>query len=237
MKKKALLLATALSALVHQGNFASTKNQIVDHTKHQIAVSFGGQESKQDAKTVYVSWIQEKISDKNPDSMNHQTIITMHMDDILVKYGKEKWLDIIRQHMLIEINLLREQKWLSKLMFNTILNNSTQKHAEFLSKNAHLYDFTWINKTQSPHIEYSHNGDMMNTPWTRASSLWYHFSLIKENISTIWFLRWKEKWSITEILQERLWEKGHAENIFSPTKDIWIAYEQWIVVINFANSQ
>jgi hypothetical protein len=87
MKKGAIILATALASLVSKGNFANT-TQIKDNAKNQIMINFDGQHSKQDKNTFYVAG--EKSHDgihQEPDILvDHQTIITMNMDDILAKY-------------------------------------------------------------------------------------------------------------------------------------------------------
>lgn len=238
MKKSVIILATALASLASKGNFANT-TKIEDNAKKQIVVNFDDQQSKQDKNTFYVpSTKQLSGIDKEPDIIDHQTIITMNMDDIIKTYGQVKWIELMRNHFLEEINILRKEKWLPDLQSNTILNNSAQQHVDFLTTHANMYDFSGNDgQSQNPHIEYNPDNTSRNTPGQRASALWYKFSLIKENISTVWFLRPIQKWSIQDVLNERLWEDWHAKNIFSLTTDIWIGYDSGIIVIDFAKTQ
>lgn len=43
------------------------------------------------------------------DSLDHQKIIIMDVDSILLKYGKTKGLEIINKHALIELNKIRKE--------------------------------------------------------------------------------------------------------------------------------
>jgi len=42
------------------------------------------------------------------DSLEHEKIMQMKIDTIFTEYGKEKGMEIIREHMLIEINHQRQ---------------------------------------------------------------------------------------------------------------------------------
>lgn len=181
------------------------------------------------------SWLKGKnLNTLSQKEKSHETLLAMNFDKILTTYWPEKWLEIIQKHFIQELNLLRQAKWLPVLQANNLLATSVQNHAQFLANHSNMYDFTWRNKVKSPHIQYSETGEVLNTPKQRALDLWYTFSLIKENISTVWFVKPHDKGSIQTVLNERLWEKWHAENIFSSTQDIGVGYAHGLVVIDFA---
>lgn len=79
------------------------------------------------------------------NTVDHNKFINMNIDSILSIYWKERWLDLVREHMLIEINNYRKQFWLSQLLTDSNLNNCAQNYAIYLVNNHESWHFA--NKT------------------------------------------------------------------------------------------
>lgn len=208
MKKPAIILAAAL-ALVPKGNFAHTA-QIQDATQKQIIITFDDQQT-QDKNT---------FTDKQPNSIDHQTIISMNMSDILTQYGETQGMEMIRQHFLEEINSLRTNNALPILHLDALLNNAAQDHAEDVVKNNY---FLRINNL---HI---------NKKWEdwkiRIKNTWYRTH--EKNIKTGEII---SKWPLTikNILASFMDSATHKNQILDPNYfDMWVWEKDWIIVICF----
>lgn len=201
MKKGAIILATALASLVSKGNFANT-TQIKDNAKNEIMVTFDGHQSKQDKNTFYAP-ITKQVGgvDKEPDLIDHQTIITMNMDDILAKYGKMKWMELIKTHLVLEINNYRRSLNNDPLVAVDDMNLLAQTHAQVLAKNKSF-----------SHID-ANGGDVSD----RADAEKINYTVIGENL-------WYNKKTINDIVN---WYKngqktGHFEIFSKDYSKIWI---------------
>ena len=63
---------------------------------------------------------------------NHEDFITTRVDKIFKLYWKERWLELINQHMLIEINKFREENWRPPLKLDLEIQKLSQARAEHL---------------------------------------------------------------------------------------------------------
>lgn len=72
------------------------------------------------------------------DTLDHQTIITTPVDSIFLKYWQEKWLEIIREHTLKEINIFREKHNLPACTMDPLLQDVSLEYAKFISKKKQL---------------------------------------------------------------------------------------------------
>ena len=89
------------------------------------------------------AWLKEKTSmqgnhQKTPDKLiqkekekTHQEIVQMAFDQIFATYGKEKWLDIIREHIVIELNTYRKSHDMPLLSLDPVLTTVSQKFATY----------------------------------------------------------------------------------------------------------
>lgn len=75
----------------------------------------------------------KKVAEKN-DTIDHQKIITMNVDDILKMYP-DNGMEIIREHTLMELNKIRQTNGLEKLSQNQKLTRCAQDYAEYLYNN------------------------------------------------------------------------------------------------------
>jgi len=135
------------------------------------------------------------------DTSFHEKIITTNMDSILVTYGKEKWLNIIREHMVIEINKLRKLYNQPPVTQDSTLNIAAQNFAEYGSP----YGGLW----------HSFNGknvyDMWIDPYKYIATA-ENVSYGKETIASVIESRYKsKKWHKETMLglniSEYTWKK------------------------------
>lgn len=150
----------------------------------------------QDAK--YPIDLQKKntieLVDKNVDSLDHGKIIHIKFDSILKEYGSEKWLEIIRNHMLIEINTYRKLNKKQPLSSDSTLNEATQKFAEYGSPYKalwHYFDGKWVEDmwvnldnylNMSENVAYGSN-DIATTVSDRYHSEGHKKNMIGLNVS------------------------------------------------------
>lgn len=100
-------------------------------------------------------------------NIEHQKIIKKKISDILSGYGQEQWMEIIRKHLLIEINTARAKVQAPAMKLDTTLTRMAQGHAQDMKKN-NYFDHT---DSQWRHI------------WDRAKDAGYQYSVISENIA------------------------------------------------------
>jgi len=107
-------------------------------------ISSKAQKDKEDiGKDLTEVLYEEKNDNKVIDINNHESIINSKYSDIISYFWKEKWIKIIRKHMLIEINKIRNEK--NPLVINNELNICAQNYADTLSKNKLVtHGYNWI---------------------------------------------------------------------------------------------
>lgn len=202
MKKGAIILTAALTSLVSEGNFANT-TQIKDNAINQIMVTFDNQDNKQDKNTFYV--VGEKPNDgihQEPDILiDHQTIISMNMGDILAKYGKVKWLKLIKQHLVLEINNYRLSLHNTPLVMTNDMNKIAQDYAQVSAQNK----------------SFSHIDNAGHDVSDRADAQKINYTVIGENL-------WYNKKTINDIVNwyKKGKETGHFEIFSKEFSKIWI---------------
>ena len=126
------------------------------------------------------------------DSLDHETIINTRIKDLLNIYWEEKWREIIRNHMLIEINILRSKYDAGPLILNDALNDACQLHSEYMEKN----------------MITTHQGEKFSSPTSRAKDNNYEGYLIYENIGFMWF--WTPP-TIKNIIQQQIDSPPHFD--------------------------
>ncbi|MEI7919716.1 MAG: hypothetical protein WCH65_06090 [bacterium] len=88
---------------------------------------------------------------------NHNAIIEEPIENIVQKYGPKEGIEIIRKHLLIEINKQRAKEKLPKLVEEACLTNAAQSYATFLENNNSRYYDDDGNVLHDPHIQYIGN--------------------------------------------------------------------------------
>jgi len=144
------------------------------------------------------------------NSLDHDSIINIDANDILKIYGSEKGLKIIRQHMIIEITKLRDEKRLPKCNEDNILDQITQEYAKYL-----------FMKKKITHID---------DKWR-----WLKERLEEKNFEFImcWETLWYWQWTITEIIKSRMNSPSHRNVILEKVNFTWNHYKRiWIWYYN-----
>lgn len=141
------------------------------------------------------------------DSLDHEIIINIRIKDLLDTYWEEKWWEIIRNHMLIEINILRSKYDAGPLILNDALNKACQWHSEYLEKN----------------MISSHKWENFSSPTSRAKDNNYEGYLVYENIGFMWF--WNTP-TIKNIIQQQVDSKPHFDCLINKRmKYLWFWFE------------
>lgn len=134
----------------------------------------------------------------NSDTLDHSIIKKMHMSDILDEYWEEKWWEIIKDHLLVEINDMRSIYHLAPVVFNDTLNIAAQEYAEYCVEHNHISHFDLEKKTHQDRVE----------------KHWYTRK-VSENISV------SVNTSIEHIVYDWLnnWSPWHRNNILYGTEE------------------
>ena len=142
---------------------------------------------------------------ESPDDIKHKEIAGMNIDSILATYGQEKWMELVNEHTLIEINKLRIAKQLVPLEISHDVMVSSQKQAEFLDK-------LW--KTQ--HMAW----DLVLPKRLERENI--VFSICWENLAD-------GQTNIAQVVEHwRTLSETHKENLLNPKfKKIWLGYAAW----------
>ncbi|MFZ2151091.1 MAG: CAP domain-containing protein [Candidatus Absconditicoccaceae bacterium] len=113
--KKALIgLAILGAGLVGSPSFSQNTEKIKNDTKNSSLANLGGKE------------------------LTHDTIVKMDFKDILKIYGKEKGMEIIREHFVQEINIYRRIMDRPPLVLDDTLNEAAQRFADYGAKHKGL---------------------------------------------------------------------------------------------------
>lgn len=75
---------------------------------------------------------------ENRGSMEHQKIIKENVKNILGIYGQEKWMEIIREHVLEQINKKRSELGNTPLKLHPIMNALAQSKAKDMADNEYF---------------------------------------------------------------------------------------------------
>jgi len=186
-------LAGALSAPLYGQTNKTTNNKTITTE----------QENKIDTSKV-VNYAD--LVDKN-DSIEHERIIHTNVDSILQEYGEEKGMEIIKEHLLIEINIQRKKRDIQPLIRDSLLNIAAQKHAEDMYNNHY---FSHINMKWED-INY------------RIQKTWYKKKNNNEN-----YAHWPS--TIRGVMDTWMNSRLHKRSILN-YEDIWIWYinKTWVV--------
>lgn len=141
----------------------------------------------------------------NIDSLDHNIIKKMTMNKIIETYGEDIWQNILRKHLLIEINAIRKNYNLPNLQFNDTLITVAQKYSGYCAEYDHLFHYDLENKSRLD----------------RAKEEWYQKE-VRENINRSLNI------SLEEMLHEwRMKSTWHKKNILQGKSECWIGVTQW----------
>ena len=149
------------------------------------------------------------------DSLSdHETIINQNVKDILTK-NKEKWMEIISQHLLLEINALRKQKSSEKVnIWDLTISSEVQTSAQ---QRADHCDNLW---------KITH-GEGKENVYNRLKTNKVALSTCSENLAS---------WEITikQLVADWLLSPVHTDNMINPkfTK-MWLWYKNGKRVLIF----
>jgi len=154
------------------------------------------------------------------DKPEHGTIINMDIQDIIKIYWWEKWLELVANHMIWEINKFREEDGKDTLQLDQNLGDFTQKWTKYISDN-HGTDQSL---KKSLHLQWS------LVLWKRLKKDNIPFIICAENI-------WKWQKNIRQILDDWMEKsQAHRESILNPKfKKIGIWYYGDIWIITFTD--
>ncbi len=135
VKKKLAILALATLGFTEPtiGNISHIQK---DTDKNLIETFQDDPNNEKKSDTFY---IQEQVK-------SHEDIINTNTEQLLKTYGQERWMEIIREHVCIELNTVRQNNNLQKLNQNKRLTRAAQEYAKYLSENnRHNHkDKSWI---------------------------------------------------------------------------------------------
>lgn len=184
-------------------------------------------------------WLAQNINTKTTKEQtkeilieNHETIIQKSYEDIIWQYGLEKWITIIRKHMLIEINKERKNIWLEPFQDNQLLSNAAQEHAEFLKKNYDMY--YGPNSKADTHVQFFQDWRPFRVIWDRTQAAGYPWVFTTECI-----VNWAK--NIKDAIEWRMLSPPHKAKILSKNTytEIWSWFAIWdgkyISVLNLWN--
>ncbi len=153
------------------------------------------------------TWVKKQIADI--DTIRHEDIINMQFSDIIDMYWEDDWTMIIRNHLTIEINKIREQYNVPELRQDKYLNDAAQLHAAYMHK----------------HWELTHNEKGL---YIRLACVWYVWTFVCENVSYMG----SGNITIDNVVKWRKNSKPHFSNIISK-ESLYLgfgAYWQYMVL-------
>lgn len=128
MKKSKLLIAVWLSVLAGAGTPNINANNI-GYAK-ELVYNFDNTQK----------WDTKKINSNNDiDLSSHEEIINTDVSTILESLWYEKWIEVIRQHFLEEINMYRVKNNIVQLKLDSTLNEAAQRFADHWSEHHALW--------------------------------------------------------------------------------------------------
>lgn len=170
-----------------------------------------------------------ELVEKN-DSVEHEKFIHMKLDSIFAEYGQEKWMEVIKKHLLMEINIQRK-------MYNDKLQASPDSLANKRILPAALTGDSLLDVAAQNHAEDMYEKNYfahINKQWKdrqyRIKQTWYLLEKKWENINY---------WPSTIRGAMDFWMKSrwHRYNILdSDYVNLWMGYCGWYRVTTFGGN-
>ena len=95
--------------------------------------------------------------------VDHQKIIKILPEYLIQEYGQDVWLELLREHLRIEINAIRKKYQKSEVVMDEYLNQKAQDYAQYMGDNDH---FSHYDKTGKPFAEWVNtDGNLYFPEW------------------------------------------------------------------------
>ena len=121
------------------------------------------------------------------ETTNHDEFINTNIFELQEIYWKERCLQLINQHALIEINNIRKEYWKPELRIDENIRKFSQNRAQYLFENWLLDHWEWEDNL----------ANRLNRQWIRRTNC-------GENL-------WQWQMTIKRIIYSRMNSKGHKE--------------------------
>jgi len=195
--KKALIwLAIIWAGLVWSPSFSQTKENVKENTKKELVNNY---------------WKE----------ISHEDIVSMNLKDILQTYGKEKWMEIIRENFLIEINNKRADLGNKPLKLHAVIDNLAQEQAQDMADNNYFSHTDKNGKSASDRM--IANGKYNYKRY--ASNISFNISTIREVVQS--------------YINSNKRNTGHYDVIIvKEYEDLWVGFAKgkngiWFIVVNY----
>lgn len=205
IKKWIIIGSIALASSLPFSSNAQTNKITKNEIKKELIDNFWNKEKNQN----------DTIAIKNIDILieNHETIINTNTKDILEEYWESEGLNIINNHLILEINKLRKEQGIPELIeINKKLKTATQKQSEFLNKEWRIYHMKWENilrkRLEKDSIDFL--------------TCWENLAIWQKNIKI--------------VIDDRMSSEWHKRNILNKYfKKIWLWLKEKTRVLYFTN--
>lgn len=198
-------------------NAQAQNNWIIQNTKDKLCYNLSDK------------WLKlTHPSEKNLDALSHEDFIKTNIFDIIEWYWKEKWLDMIRKHMIQELNNIRligenNIKYQLNYFGDYISNENINRNLIEINRNDILENFSQTRAEKLFHEKKLEHWEWDNNLQNRLLSTWiYDWNFAAENL-------WQWQMSIKQIIVQRILSKEHCFVLFNKNlTDFWI----WIYCTN-----
>ena len=160
MNKLWLLTACCLSLWIH--NWIQAQTKTTQKQIQEVYISEDGRDTlflpvknkwnntQQDTIEDFLQKGYIIVNNDLPEEIeNHEDFITTHIDKIFKLYWKKRGLELISQHMLIEINRFREKNWKPPLNLDPEIQDLSQARAEHLYNENSCEHWKWNDSLQA----------------------------------------------------------------------------------------
>lgn len=146
------------------------------------------------------------------DTIDHEQFIHRNISEIFDEYGEEKWLLLVNQHLLIELNKIRVENGAKELVLDDQIIQLAQKQAIHLDSLDKIFHENFWDRLDANNIEYNSywenlwlwqtNIDDIVKQW--MTSPWHKSNILKKSFKKMWLgIKLNPKWNIRVL--NRIW--------------------------------
>lgn len=139
------------------------------------------------------------------DTIDHEQFIHKNISEIFDEYGEEKWLLLVNQHLLIELNKIRVENGAKELVLDDQIIQLAQKQAIHLDSLDKIFHENFWDRLDANNIEYNSywenlwlwqtNIDDIVKQW--MTSPWHSSNIKKRSFKKMWLgLIYNKRWNI-----------------------------------------
>lgn len=139
------------------------------------------------------------------DTIDHEQFIHRNISEIFDEYGEEKWLLLVNQHLLIELNKIRLENGAKELILDDQIIQLAQKQAIHLDSLDKIFHENFWERLDANNIEYNSywenlwlwqtNIDDVVKQW--MASPWHSSNIKKRSFKKMWLgLVYNKRWNI-----------------------------------------